>query len=389
MILLLFAVIISISFVRGNFATRIANKRWRLRSRKTHSSLFRHEIYKILVTQKGILVFVFLAISQVVIASNLPPIGSDEFYYQNYMEQLSGLWNEDKEEFIVDEQERFNDLDQLAMEAQEKYNRSEISEHELSATNQYVATNKLPFNSFLKVLVKVDMMKQGEEKEQVLVYETGYNLLLGKSYFGLSNELIQISIFIACLIVLLTLYMAEEYETDMINIIKTTVNGRDNLISTKIILGLLTTIIMYIISFLPSLLMVNQLYPLNNLSAPLSSISSMDYVMPDLSISIGGYLSIIYIIRFVAAVCTFLLSYIVACKLERSNVAIALLTTVTVVPLLLRMLGFEWVDHVSLNAFYSGNILFNLIENSYAIIALIIPITLIIYSYRSLRQHWS
>lgn len=200
-------------------------------------------------------------------ATNISPVYQDEFYYQNYMKQLSGKWDKEKEEFVNEEIEHFSQLDNTLAIAQARFSDGEISEQELSTTARFVADSKVSYDGFEKLLDQVELMKQRSPQEQVLVYESGYELLLGKSYFGLSNELMQTSIFISSLIILLVPFMAEEYESDMINTIKTTRNGRRKLLTIKMALGLFLTIVMFLISFIPTIIAINASYPLGQLHA--------------------------------------------------------------------------------------------------------------------------
>lgn len=48
-----------------------------------------------------------------------------------------------------------------------------------------------------------------------------------------------------------------------------------------------------------------------------------------------------------------------SCKIKKSNVSIAVLIGILVLPLILRVIGIDWIDYVSLNRFYSGNLLFS------------------------------
>lgn len=89
-----------------------------------------------------------------------------------------------------------------------------------------------------------------------------------------------------------------------------------------------------------------------------------------------------------AAVLTLLLAFLLACRIKKSKVAISLALSITVFPLLLRMLGIEWVGYITFNAFYSGNILLDFVRSSFVFALLVLPIEFSFFFFRALRKIW-
>lgn len=377
----------SILFRKGKFQVPADPARpFQFRNSKVHSHLLLHEAYKLFIVQRGIWIILLLGAVQILLATTIKPPVQEEFYYQNYMKQLSGEWDKEKEKFLHQEAERFADLERLTLEAEERYGNHEISEQELLAIRQYVSGNRVSYSAFLRLQDRVNAMKQMPAADQVLVYETGYEILTGKSPAGTGNELIQTALFLACLIILLTTYMAEEYETGMVKMINTMYNGNICSLRIKLALGFLAMLMMYMVSYIPALVMIHRYYPLKHLHTSLSLFPSITDSLSNLPV--GGYLAMVYFIRLIAASATLLLCYWFAGRIKKSHVAISILIALAVFPLLLRLLGIEWIDYLSLNSFYSGGRLFGLVKGYKALLLLLIPLALIVSTYQSLRRSW-
>src|SRR5690606_34322567 len=77
-----------------------------------HVSLFCHECYKIIIKNKAFLILLAFIALQIVTYQQQKETFADinEVYYKRYMLQLEGENNEAKEQFLADEQQRFDDV---------------------------------------------------------------------------------------------------------------------------------------------------------------------------------------------------------------------------------------------------------------------------------------
>lgn len=321
-----------------------------------HTNLFVHELYKLFIVHKGIVVLIVLCVAQILLAFNISSPDIDEYYYQNYMFKLSGQWDSFKQDYIDQEIQHFAELKSLLGENQKKYNAKQISEREYNAAQGYLVNKLKPENALNRVCEKIEVIKSLPASKQILVYNSGYKKIMGFNNVGNSPDIIQTILFLLSAIIVLVPFICEEYESTMIRIIKTTTKGNYSLLSIKLISGLLIVIFFFIASHVPILYVVNKYYPLTNWQATVQTIvnTKNQYLA---NLPIYAYLVIFFVIRFSASYFTLLICYLAASKIKKSHVTISLLLISLIFPLILKQLGFKIIDYLSLNIIFTGSIL--------------------------------
>ena len=313
---------------------------------KPHTSLFKHELYKILITNKGIIII--LIFSLLICYNELqrrynPSL--QEQYYQNIMLKLEGKPTEEKTELIKAEKSRFDEAFSKISEIDEQIAKGEINDTtgEAMKVKWYSITAFYP--TFEKVLEQDKFVKENNGN---YIYDTGYLYLFGVMDEGILNDFILLTlsiIFMFCNV------MAIEYQNKAVNILQATNKGNKAIIKTKVKATMLMVLLLCILPFVCRFISVSSTFPIDGFLLSAKDIS-IYHNLPSGILVIGLILLKIFIQVFSGIIMAMLILTISAWK--KNNVqTIFLGLLILCVPLVLVLLGFEYMRLFSLYPLYS------------------------------------
>ena len=313
---------------------------------KPHTSLFKHELYKILITNKGIIVI--LIFSLLICYNELQRRYSpslQEQYYQNIMLKLEGKPTEEKTQLIKAEKSRFDEAFSKISEIDEQIAKGEIND----TTGEAMKVKWYSITAFYPTFEKVlEQDKYVKENDGNYIYDTGYLYLFGVMDEGILNDFIFLTlsiIFMFCNV------MAIEYQNKAVNILQATNKGKKAIIKTKVKATIIIVLLFCILPFVCRFISVSSTFPINGFLLSAKDIS-IYHNLPSGILVIGLILLKIFIQVFSGIIMAMLILTISAWK--KNNVqTIFLGLLILFVPLVLVLLGFEYMRLFSLYPLYS------------------------------------
>ena len=344
-------------FTGKHFAADIKRgwKRREGKQRRPNVSLFSHELYKFLISGQGWVILCLLVVLQGwMYVQKSTRVYGDEYYYKQYMERMAGRLDQEKVQFLWEEQKNFKENEKLLEKKQKEYEKKKISEAELNAVMQLVSRKLEPKAAFQRVLSRAEF---AERHGTPMVYEGGYLELFGYGSSGEQEDMQQAGMMVAALILLLAPYCAGEYSQGMMKLVGTQYYGRRRTLWVKGIIGLLACIVVCLIVYVPKLIYIGEVYGyagiLENAAAiPLLANGFLDGPL-------WAYLLTVYGLRFLAAAVTAALILAVSVNRKNTAQAVSLMMAALALPLGLHILGIRLADYISLNMCYSVNQMLN------------------------------
>ena len=352
--------------------------------------VFSHELYKIMISNKALLVLCALVAFQIYSYQPLTERYStvDELYYKRYMLELEGEITQEKEDFLKAEEQRY---EQLTNQLQDLYMNPDENSYKIEKLSRELAGQK----AFYMVLDQYTYLKEMEDEYSLkgwFLYDSGYTLLTAGESSSKDLQLALLSLIIV--ISSFSSVFSCEYQSGMINIILPSRHGRRRSFYTKLLISLIISTLIFAIVYLPYFYNVFQAYGTRAIHAPAFSMSHLHNLRAN--ISILGYLILLSLIRLIGLIGAMMLVFAISVKLK-STISTALVSTlVLVMPLLLSLLNINIFDYILLTPLLSGNILLkdysiNLFQKRrmiYLSITLISTIVIYILSYLSLKSSY-
>lgn len=302
-----------------------------------HTNLFAHECYKSLIGCK--MVFVLLGILAVRVALTKPLVvymTPDEIYYNQYIQSVEGVYTEEKEEYILAEQQRLNELQfDYINELQNADGNTSIliimKYQELLAPKN--AVDKLSeHTAYLKT-----------KPDSAFIDDRGLKELTGENRNNQTPIYLAL-IVTAFVIVCMSEMFGVEYRSQMNNLIETSYGKRKHVLF-KLGIALLLLICVYLSVYLPYYKQMFDAYGTSGMNAPAYSMEHLS----NYSMSIKDYLLIKNIVRFFGFVIQMLTVYLLSRKIRNNVVVISLSCLIFVVPLMLMLLGIDGSRFILLN----------------------------------------
>ncbi len=376
-------------FIKGyGFSGIVRGKLYRPKQRTEHSqSLLMHESYKLFIAQKGGLLLIALIVSLVYLYGNKEvQKGPYEAYYAKYMQRLEGFWTAEKTAFVHEENQKFNDLIRLKRQARLKLNTGEITPVEMSNTDQMVQENMRPYPSFRRAMSRVEHVKAEYERNgRVLpiVYEIGYLRLLGLSEREYEEDMIGALLLVLSMVGMMTGFYTMEYDTGMIGLIRSTPEGKERLETLKLRICLVLTGFLLMIIQLPETVFVLRQFGLEQQWAPAAALPEIPHGIAGMPLIVR--ILAVFAVRFLTGVVTLYLIRAVAFRVRKTVVAQAILMGMLGLPIAFHLIGLRGVDFLTLNPYFSGNMLWNRMPVAAAGFLLLTPL-IVLWQARSIRE---
>ncbi|MGI6659062.1 MAG: hypothetical protein ACOX4N_06630 [Dethiobacteraceae bacterium] len=302
-----------------------------------HFNLLRHEAYKLLIVNKGLLLILIFIVSQVFYFNGMMYfIDQEEFYYQNYSTMLAGGLTEEKSAFLQNEQERIAASEQERELLYQRYENGEIDERYLNYCLSHLEINGFKKRAFEKAHNQYLQLTTLQAKQQPVayVYQTGWSKLFSQEANRL--DLLDYGKTFLVLILALSSFEAIEEITSMNKIILVSKKGRKAVRSRKILICVCFAIISATISFLPRTMRVLQTYGASGLSAPAKSIMEISWAPKGLSIA--NFFVLYQVKRLVIAALAGVFILVVSHKTGNTITTILISTAVLILPLITLLL---------------------------------------------------
>ena len=342
LLLLSFSILAVISYARQSV---IRNRTKRLSFsifKGRNTSLFLQECYKIFICGK--VLFILIAFGAFVWFSYTPInekfASADEIYYKQYMLKLEGELTPENEQFLADEQAKF---DQAEADMQ-----TELAKGSWFAAMKY--QNILaPKNAFDQVKSHAEYLKSNGGE---FVYDTGYKLLTGDESAGNNDATLALTA-LAMLICTLTYVYSIEYKTGAAVLLRTSPRGRGTVFVRKFMIGLIISTVIFVLTYAPHLYNILHAYGTRQLFA---SAGSMEH-LADLDISILAYLILISVFRYLGLIASMLLIFFISAKARSFISSLLIETAVLILPVVIYLLGISFFSWIGLTPLIIGNVM--------------------------------
>ncbi len=314
------------------------------KNNKIHSKLY-YTFYKSLIMQRGfIVVIVFIAISGFMNQNFVKKYDVTDVYYEYYADTLKGKITQDKLDFIESESLRFNDI-------QLKIDNLYQTGYSLEKNELYKAL--APSHGFNLIKNRIDEIKDIDGVQ--IFYDTGYRRM-----FGITDDDDDMKYaFVAVLlcIFLISPLAANDKRYRMSSIINSTSSGRNRYIIRNITVASAYGLFAALLWIIPYIITIFQYYGSDGLKATIRSIAFFKYFIIDMTVL--QYLIFISLLRIIFSVFLSLIMLWVSMKCNSAASAILINFAVFALPVLIYLLGAEFIINIGFNPLLSVNVILN------------------------------
>lgn len=285
--------------------------------------------------------------------------GVNDYSYKYYVKQIEGDITEEKNAFLIAEDNRYKAIEARMQELDELSFAGKISETEYSNEYDKLSKQLEMSNGFYKCKKYADYVKakaeeiknsgDGCKNEFGFVYDRGYNLIIGRASYN-SELLNAIMLCIVCFFVTSFLFF-EDYKYKINELIATTANS-GRLERVKALKAFLILAFTYLLIYVPELIWVVKEVGLSGLGYNIQSIYDMRNV--NIDVSILQYMIIINIIRFFSMLVLMLIMVCIGKKVKNSFVVLICAFFVIILPLVMAYFGISGFDNYFIIKLLSG-----------------------------------
>lgn len=326
MVLLIFilSVPLSICLSKPTIFLRLPTQKFHLpqfhrRPKIYPTSLWYFECYKLFWVQKGLWVLLLCAVIQIGTYAGYGErhIGTDQFYYMQYLDTLSSMSTSQKEAFLSEEDARFHEAHQALQNLQTQYDHGEIS----ASARDYFCSEQLqilaPEKAFSMICEQYTYLQHIGETD--LINQVPYTLLFGAR--AKQEDLVDVVKVVFCIAVSLSSIWAYEEDQQMSKLIISSISGRKKTMSAKFLVSLFYNILLILIVFLPKYLAVWQNVGLPGLWKPAVCCPLLSFLPR--TVSMFSYLLMQNLCRLFGALCFSALVIFASCKTKSTIGTIA------------------------------------------------------------------
>ena len=249
------------------------------------------EFYKVLISQKGIVVI--LIVSAILWSdtdyTKITTTGYQDLYFE-FLEQYGGVPTEASARAIQELSDEVAAVENKYTEALELYEKGEIDDY-ISWVMLYesYANERIFLKEIQAQTEYLENLKSTSGVEGWYVNRYAYD-----TFFNSGNTLINISLVLG-IVLLSSSIFAKDNKNGIGNVIRSTVQGRQELFGRKMIVAFSMTGLLFAISVILEWTAISSIYHMDGLSAPVQSIESLSFVTWDCSI--GTFILFIYLLK--------------------------------------------------------------------------------------------
>lgn len=312
---------------------------------RPHTNLLRHEAYKFLVTNKALLIlFLFAVLFAYRSLDRTYTPSVKEQYYRDIMAELEGELTDEKEELIAAERARYEEAFQKLGQVDEMTNAGEMSA--VIADNLKAQANMIL--AFYPMFQRVE--KQYEHIKQYgggFIYDTGYLYLSGilEDSFPVDFVMISVGVLLA-----VSGTAAMEYQSGSLFLIRATKVGRRKIFMYKALICGMAAAVLALVPFLCRIYRIASVYPLHSFGADIRNIPHFaEFVLP---LPVLCFLLLLAFSQSITAAVVAWLTILLSVWRKNQAQTIFFALLFLVVPMLLKLLGFEMAKWFSLYPLY-------------------------------------
>lgn len=290
-----------------------------------HTNIVLHELYKSFFSGKGLLILLVAGVVLAVFQKPVKPHYNDisEYYYYNYISEISGEYTEEKSAYIDKQLE--------------------------TAMNDFSDEAKYRIEALEKLRTHADYLK---EHNGYFVADKGFQILTGGDEARTYDRLItSLKMLLLVLIVSFSYSIEYRYGGDML--LRASKNGRFCTFAAKIFSAFVVSLVILAMFDGSRIYSVLSAYGTDGISAPACSVERLC----NYSVSIVWYLLLTEAGRLFGMITASALVFVVTRWSRSYSITVVVSAVIFAVPPLLSVMGFEFMDYFTLNLLLTGNIL--------------------------------
>ena len=310
--------------------------------------LFFHECYHFFWRNRGVWIVAAFLVITVYQAGNTNHYQTpNEVRYRQQMETLKGPLTEEKEKSIIEEKEKYEAIYAQIAKIDDMFAKGEITEKE-SESMKVPYQSQLAFEpAFQRVYERYLYVKEHPKAE--FVYEEGYCYLLGQEGSGNLAGFLWLSM---VFIVLLSSVLSTEQEKGLMKLIRSTIRGRSDWYGYRIGISMGASAVLYVIWFAEKIYQAATYYGLPSPGATVTSLAGFEDFPAWMPVWMLLLLHVFWQLLCVAVLATFVL--FLSGKTGNTVTTVLLSAAVLLLPLVLALLGLNFMQYVSLYPIFSG-----------------------------------
>lgn len=313
---------------------------------RQHGNLFRHEAYKILITNRAVWILLCFAIliGYYGISQEYHPSVKEE-YYQKLMLQLEGEFTEQKEQFILSEQARFEEatkkverIDTMVQSGELDILTADAMKTECEAVLSFYSTFERIETQYVKV------KQEGGE----FIYDTGYLYLYGKQD---NSFLICALLLSVCMVLSFYNSISMEYRKKSWFLLGATECGRRKIIVRKIWVCLICAAALAVVPWVFRGICISEVFPMSSWLKPIRSIPAFEHI--SINMSILCFTIFVIISQMISIMIVALLVMLISGWQKNNMQSLFFGLVVLVIPMVLKLMGFDFAGYLSIYPFYA------------------------------------
>ncbi len=316
-----------------------------------HSNILRHEMFKILFTGHGLLIFMlffallaFHSFDQ----SYHPSIG--ETYYQDIMMRLKGEMTEKKEELILSEKERYYQAFQTIEDINRLVDTGALSREAADVLKAEANVTLAFYPQFQRVEKQYQHIV---ENGGSFVYDTGYLYLFGawQNVFPVHFLILSIG-----MILVVSYVMPVEYQTGAMFLLCATRAGKRKIFVRKLAVCIGMAALLALVPIICRAVCIDSVYPIQSFEAGIQNISCFsDFAV---NVPIGIFVLVFSFSQAAAVILTVFVTLVLSIWRKNQVQTIFFALVILGVPMILKLLGFEAAKWFSLYPIYGWSEIF-------------------------------
>lgn len=302
------------------------------------ASIWVQEAYKLLIVNKGIvLILVFALLIFPKLAQQNVYLSTDELYYKNYMQILSGELTPEKESYLQAEQQNLADAQAEITRIEQLYQENKITEIQRVQYEQPYQSILTKQNAFQRIMQYYNHLTQ--QGGGSFVYDSGYQILFE------GNQITFLALVIFCALCFFNVF-SMELKNNTVKLIRTLPKGRSYTIRCKVVLSFVVGISITGIAQGLEFFSINEVYGLNQWNASIASIP-MFSVLPGW-LPIWGYTAILFGLRLLAIISNTAIVLLISSVNKNSLISMLLSIFLLAAPIILSFMGINLTQYFSL-----------------------------------------
>lgn len=304
-------------------------------------SLIKQESYKIFFIQKVFLLCILCILIQCYQYQHISIyMDNDEKIYQQYMKRLEGPLTNEKEQWILQEQKHYQDLNQQLATISKKREQGSLTQTQANAMQEQINEQLRGEQVFQRVFEQYEDIQNNPQKQ--FVYPVAY-----QKYFIDTNWLFMPTLLLCIFTIIgLSQVITYEYQNQMHKITQTSYRGNHYILNIKLSLSIGIGMLFLIIVLTPPFVLLQQTYGFSSLLAPAMSIQN--FLLFPSWVSIGMICMMSLILKIYVVFIIIIGIFAIGIKVRNHLLTLFMSICLFLLPLLFAYGGYHFIDFISL-----------------------------------------